>query len=98
VYTARKISANLSDVTVKGDGKLERAMGYQDGLCAVAFPPSLFLSWLATDVCICNGERSSELCCDKETDGSFIKGRHVYIHAHSAPSKKFATRINFKGL
>jgi hypothetical protein len=64
-YTVCKISVSLSFVTLRGEGKLERARGEQDTLCAVASPPSPYLSWLATNVCICNSQQNSEISCDK---------------------------------
>jgi hypothetical protein len=48
--TGHKISLTY----MRGEGKMERARGEQDTLCAIAFPPSPYLNWLAT-VCICNG-------------------------------------------
>jgi hypothetical protein len=48
MYTGRKISASLSYVTVRGEGKMERARGEQDSLCAIASSPSPYLGWLAT--------------------------------------------------
>jgi hypothetical protein len=41
------------------------ARGEQDALCAIVSPPSLQLGRLAINVCICNGQRSSEISCDK---------------------------------
>jgi hypothetical protein len=38
VYTGRKISASLSYVTIRGEGKMEKAREEQDALCAVASP------------------------------------------------------------
>jgi hypothetical protein len=63
--TERKISANLGYVTERGEGKIERARGEQDALCAIASPPSPYFGWLASNMYICNGQRSSEISCDK---------------------------------
>jgi hypothetical protein len=43
----------------KREGKMERARGEKDTLCAVASPPSPYLGWLANDACIC--QWSSEI-------------------------------------
>jgi hypothetical protein len=64
-YTARKICASLCFVTVRGERKRGRARVEQDVLCAIVSPPSPYLDWLAANVCICNGQRSSEISCDK---------------------------------
>jgi hypothetical protein len=64
MYTGRKMSESLSYVTVNGKGQ----GGEQDTLCAIASPPYPYLGWLATNVCICDGQRSSEISCDKYTD------------------------------
>jgi hypothetical protein len=64
-YTGRKISVSLSYVTVRGEGKLER--GKQDALCDIASPPSSYHGWLATNACICNGQRSSKIFCGTYT-------------------------------
>jgi hypothetical protein len=39
--------------------------GQQDALCGVAPPPSPYLGWLATNLCFCNGQLSSEISCGK---------------------------------
>jgi hypothetical protein len=57
MYTRRKIYPNLGYVTVRGEGKMERARGEQYALFAIASPLSPF--------CISNGQRSSEISCDK---------------------------------
>jgi hypothetical protein len=46
---------------------MERARGEQDTLCAIASPLSPYLGWLADSVCVCNGQQSSEIFCDKCT-------------------------------
>jgi hypothetical protein len=46
---------------------MESTKREQDALCAIASPPSPYLCWLATNVNICNGQRSSEIFCDKCT-------------------------------
>jgi hypothetical protein len=55
-YTGRNISGNLGLVTVRGEGKMERARGEQHPLRAIASPSSSYLGWPATNVCICNGD------------------------------------------
>jgi hypothetical protein len=50
------------------DSKREGARGVHDGLCAVASHLFPYLGWLATNVRICNEERSSEISCGKHTD------------------------------
>jgi hypothetical protein len=45
--------------TEDGEGK-----GEQDAFCAIASPPSSYLGWLATNMCICNGQRSSDIFCE----------------------------------
>jgi hypothetical protein len=56
LYTGCKIFASLGYVTVKGEGKMERAREEQDALCAVAsppsLPPSLYLGWLQSPRCV----------------------------------------------
>jgi hypothetical protein len=64
-YTGRKISASLRYVTVRGEGKMEGARGEKDASCAIASPPSAYHGWQTANVCICNGQRSSEISCDK---------------------------------
>lgn len=47
--------------------------GWEDGkgkggeytLCAFASLPSLYLGWMATNMCVCNGQQSLEISCDK---------------------------------
>jgi hypothetical protein len=51
-YTGRKISVSLSNITVRGEWKMERARGEKDAFCAVTSPPSPYLVWLAANVCI----------------------------------------------
>jgi hypothetical protein len=46
--TGRKISASLGWIAVRGEWKMERARGKQDGSCAIASPPSSYHSWPAT--------------------------------------------------
>jgi hypothetical protein len=47
--------------------KMERARVKQDALRAIASPASPYLGWLASNFCICNGEQSSEIPCNKYT-------------------------------
>jgi hypothetical protein len=66
LYTGRKISARLSYVTVRG----QKGGGGSKTPYAIAWRssrPSPYLGWLATNVCICNGQRSSKISCDKYT-------------------------------
>jgi hypothetical protein len=58
-------------VTVRGEGKMERTRREQYALCAVASPPSTHLGWLANKVCICDGQRSSEIFCGKSSTKHF---------------------------
>jgi hypothetical protein len=44
---------------------MERARGEQDASCAIASPPSPYLGWLTINMCICNGQQSSEIFCGK---------------------------------
>jgi hypothetical protein len=39
----------------------------EGAVCFIAFPPSPYLDRLAAVVCICNGQRSSEISCDRCT-------------------------------
>jgi hypothetical protein len=48
-----------------GEEKMAMAMSEQDAFCAIASPPTPNLGWLANNVCICNGPRSSDISCDK---------------------------------
>jgi hypothetical protein len=61
-YTGRKISTSLSYITVRGEGKIERATEEQDALCAVA---SLPVPWLAGHQHICIGQQSLEISYKK---------------------------------
>jgi hypothetical protein len=45
-----------------------KARAKQDALHAVASSPSPYLGWVATNVCICNSQRSSEISCNKCTN------------------------------
>jgi hypothetical protein len=64
--TWRKICASLSNVIVRGKGKVKRTRREdQDALCAIVLPPSPYLGWLATNVCVCYCQRSSEMSYDK---------------------------------
>jgi hypothetical protein len=47
IYTGRKLSASLSYVTVREE-KMERSRGSK----TIASPPSPYLGWLATNVCM----------------------------------------------
>jgi hypothetical protein len=53
-------------VTVRWKRKMERAMREQYAVCAIAwrsYSSSPHLGWQATNVCICNGQRSLEISC-----------------------------------
>jgi hypothetical protein len=50
---------------LRGEGKIERARGGQDTLRDIASSFCLYFGWLATKVCVCSGQRSSEISCDK---------------------------------
>jgi hypothetical protein len=63
VETCRKIFANLSYAKVKCQWKMERARGEQDAMRYRY--PSLPVPQLAGHQRICNGQRSSEISCDK---------------------------------
>jgi hypothetical protein len=76
LYTGHKISVSLSYIIVRGERKMERARGEQDALYTITFPLSPYLGWLATSVCICNGQRSSEISCDKYI-GLWLNLSHV---------------------
>jgi hypothetical protein len=70
-YIGRKVSASLSSARSKREAKLEKSREEQEALCAVASPPSPYLGslagWLAVNMCICNGQRSSDISCGKQT-------------------------------
>jgi hypothetical protein len=53
------MSASLSYVTVKGEGKLETARAEKDAICRCRFP-SLPVTWLAGHRRVCNGRRNTE--------------------------------------
>lgn len=51
----------LGLVTVRSGRKQKN----HDALRAIASFPFRYLSWLTANVWICNGQPSSEICCDK---------------------------------
>jgi hypothetical protein len=51
----------------KGGREGGKGKGEQDALCAIASPPSLPVPRLATNMCVCNSQRSLEISCDKYT-------------------------------
>jgi hypothetical protein len=55
----------FENVTVRGEGMMERARGEQDALCTIASPPSPHHDWLASNVCICNDQGSSKISCGR---------------------------------
>jgi hypothetical protein len=58
----RKISASLSDVTARGERKMGRARGSRLRM-RYRFPSLWYLGRLATNVCICNGQRRLVISC-----------------------------------
>jgi hypothetical protein len=59
------------------DGK---GKGEQDALCAIAYPLFPSHGWLATNMCICNGQRSSEISCEKYNNKN---PHHEYLSCNS---------------
>jgi hypothetical protein len=74
-YTTRKISASMTYLTVRREGNMGRARGEQDALFAVANLPSPHLGWLATNVCVCDDQQSSEISCGK-FQGKVVPGAY----------------------
>jgi hypothetical protein len=46
-----------------------REGGGQDAACAITSPSTPYHGWLTANIYICNGQRSSELSCEKDTEG-----------------------------
>jgi hypothetical protein len=92
-YTGRKISANLNYVTVRGEVKMKGQGGGKTpyALSLAPPPPPLPPPRLATNVCICFSQRSSEVSCDKRkakpiwnaVRASHIQEQHNGLAFHS---------------
>jgi hypothetical protein len=61
-YTGHKISASLSYVSVKGRREDGKGRGGQNAIRSMASPP-LYLDWLDPNMCVYDGQRSSEISC-----------------------------------
>jgi hypothetical protein len=65
--------------------------------CALSFfPPTSYLDWLATNVCICTGQRSSEISCDKytaTTDERRFKHAELVSQARKVPALRVGDMI-----
>lgn len=76
-YTGRRISANLSYVIVREEETMERARGARR-LVRYRFTFLPVPRLAAANVWICNGQRSSEISCDKY-EGAHTRHRRLYI-------------------
>jgi hypothetical protein len=61
--------------------------GWARPLMRYRFPPSPYLGWLTTNVCICNGQRSSEISCDKYAYNVLKLFSLAILFIHSLTSK-----------